>query len=36
VILDYKRGDIGETASQYAIEAFERYKADAVTANPYM
>ena len=36
VILDYKRGDIGETASQYAKEAFERYNADAVTANPYM
>lgn len=36
VILDYKRGDIGETATQYAKEAFERYKADAVTANPYM
>lgn len=36
VILDAKRGDIGSTASQYAIEAFERYKADAVTVNPYM
>lgn len=36
VILDAKRGDIGETASQYAKEAFERYNADAVTANPYM
>jgi orotidine-5'-phosphate decarboxylase len=31
-----KRGDIGSTAEQYAREAFERYKADAVTVNPYM
>ena len=36
VILDVKRGDIGSTAEQYAREAFERYKADAVTVNPYM
>ncbi|MFC5302337.1 orotidine-5'-phosphate decarboxylase [Azospira restricta] len=36
VILDAKRGDIGSTAEQYAVEAFERYGADAVTANPYM
>lgn len=36
VILDAKRGDIGTTAKQYAIEAFERYGADAVTVNPYM
>ncbi len=36
VILDAKRGDIGSTAEQYAKEAFERYKADAVTINPYM
>ncbi|TYT22982.1 orotidine-5'-phosphate decarboxylase [Luteimonas viscosa] len=36
VILDAKRGDIGSTASQYAIEAFDRYGADAVTLNPYM
>ncbi|WP_067515745.1 orotidine-5'-phosphate decarboxylase [Endozoicomonas ascidiicola] len=36
VILDSKRGDIGSTASQYAIEAFDRYQADAVTVNPYM
>lgn len=36
VILDAKRGDIGTTAEQYAIEAFERYQADAVTLNPYM
>jgi orotidine-5'-phosphate decarboxylase len=36
VILDSKRGDIGSTADHYAIEAFERYGADAVTVNPYM
>jgi len=36
VILDAKRGDIGSTAQQYAIEAFDRYGADAVTANPYL
>jgi orotidine-5'-phosphate decarboxylase len=36
IILDAKRGDIGATATQYAIEAFERYGADAVTVNPYM
>ena len=36
VILDSKRGDIGSTAEQYAREAFERYRADAVTVNPYM
>jgi orotidine-5'-phosphate decarboxylase len=36
VILDAKRGDIGSTAQNYAIEAFDRYAADAVTANPYL
>ncbi len=36
VILDAKRGDIGSTAEQYAIEAFERYGADAVTLSPFM
>jgi orotidine-5'-phosphate decarboxylase len=36
VILDAKRGDIGSTAEQYAREAFERYRADAVTVNPYL
>ena len=36
VILDAKRGDIGSTAEQYAREIFERYGADAITANPYM
>ncbi len=36
VILDSKRGDIGSTAANYAIEAFDRYRADAVTVNPYL
>ena len=36
VILDAKRGDIGSTAQQYAREAFDRFAADAVTANPYL
>jgi len=36
VILDAKRGDIGSTAERYAIEAFERFGADAVTLNPYL
>ena len=36
VILDSKRGDVGNTAVRYAIEAFERYEADAVTVNPYL
>ena len=36
VILDAKRGDVGSTAEFYAVEAFERYGADAVTVNPYL
>jgi orotidine-5'-phosphate decarboxylase len=36
VILDAKRGDIGATAEHYAREAFERYRAHAVTVSPYM
>ena len=36
VILDAKRGDIGDTAHKYASEAFDRYGAHAVTVNPYM
>ncbi len=35
-ILDAKRGDIASTARMYAIEAFDRYGADAVTVNPYL
>jgi orotidine-5'-phosphate decarboxylase len=36
LILDAKRGDIGSTAEYYAVEAFDRYRADAVTVNPYL
>lgn len=36
IVLDSKRGDIGTTAEHYAQEAFGRYRADAVTVNPYM
>ncbi len=36
VILDAKRGDIGSTAEKYAEEVFDRYRADAVTVNPYL
>lgn len=36
VILDAKRIDIGSTAEMHAIEAFDRYKVDAVTVNPYL
>lgn len=36
VILDVKRGDIGNTAAQYAVAAFDGLDADAVTVNPYM
>src|SRR5271170_1489863 len=36
VVLDAKRGDVGNTAEAYAREAFDRYQADAVTVNPYL
>ena len=36
VVLDSKRGDIGNTARMYAREAFEIFKADAVTVSPYL
>ena len=36
IILDAKRSDIGSTAEQYALEAFDRYQADAVTVNPFL
>jgi len=35
-IADAKRGDIGNTAAQYARTFFETYKFDAVTVAPYM
>jgi orotidine-5'-phosphate decarboxylase len=36
IIIDGKRGDIGNTASQYAEALFKKYRADWVTLNPYM
>jgi orotidine-5'-phosphate decarboxylase len=36
VIIDAKRGDIGNTAKAYARSLFERYNFDAMTANPYL
>lgn len=36
VILDYKRGDIGNTNAGYVKEAFEFLQADAVTIHPYL
>ena len=36
VILDAKRGDLGNTSVAYAKAAFEIWGADAVTVNPYL
>lgn len=36
VILDGKRGDIGNTAKAYATWAYDAVGADAITASPYM
>jgi orotidine 5'-phosphate decarboxylase subfamily 2 len=36
IVLDVKRGDIGETQGYYAKAAFEQLGVDAVTLNPYM
>ncbi len=36
VILDAKRGDIGNTAAAYAEAAFGKLDADALTVNPYL
>ena len=36
VILDSKRGDIGNTSEAYAKETFDFFCADAVTLSPYM
>jgi uridine monophosphate synthetase len=36
VILDAKRGDIGNTAKAYARAAFEIWHADAITISPYL
>ena len=35
-IADAKRGDIGNTANQYASSIFDHFGFDAVTVNPYM
>lgn len=36
VIIDAKRGDIGNTSEQYANELFDVIKADIATVNPYL
>lgn len=36
IIADAKRGDIGNTADQYARAFFENLNCDAITVNPYM
>jgi orotidine-5'-phosphate decarboxylase len=36
IILDAKRGDIGNTSDMYAASAFKRLKANAITVAPYM
>lgn len=36
IILDAKRGDIGNTSDMYAVSAFKHLKASAVTVAPYM
>lgn len=36
IILDAKRGDIGNTSEMYAASAFEHLKASAITVAPYM
>jgi len=36
IIIDAKRGDIGNTARMYAKAVFDELKGDALTVNPYM
>lgn len=36
VIWDAKRGDVKHVAKAYAVAAFEHFKVDAVTVNPYL
>jgi orotidine 5'-phosphate decarboxylase subfamily 2 len=36
IILDGKRNDIGNTAKKYAQSAYDTFKADAATVNPYL
>jgi len=36
ILLDFKAGDIGNTATQYARMAYEQLEVDAITVNPLM
>ncbi len=36
IIVDAKRGDLGNTARNYAATVFDIYACDAVTVNPYL
>lgn len=36
LILDSKRGDIARSSRNYAVEAYHRWRADAVTVSPWM
>jgi orotidine-5'-phosphate decarboxylase len=36
IIVDAKRGDLGNTARKYAAAVFDKYSCDAVTVNPYL
>ena len=36
LIFDGKRGDIGKTSKAYAVEAFDFWKADALTVSPFL
>ncbi|TVR73712.1 MAG: orotidine-5'-phosphate decarboxylase [Spirochaetaceae bacterium] len=36
IILDSKRGDIARSSTNYALEAFQGWQADAVTVSPWM
>ncbi len=36
IILDSKRGDIARSSLNYAIEAYDTWKTDAITVSPYM
>jgi len=36
LILDGKRGDIGKTSKAYSVEAFDFWKADALTISPFL
>lgn len=36
VILDAKRGDVGHTARQYAVAAYDRLGVDGITVHPYL